>query len=71
MSANVIGSTIADAVSKINTSKDETKHSWISDLIAPIAVYLQTRLENGDDELAAQVTQEHKTYQKCIDFVAK
>lgn len=71
MSANVISSVITDATSKISVDKDATKHNWISDLIAPIAAYLQTRLEGGDEELAAQVSQEHKTFQKCIDFVAK
>jgi len=70
MSANITSNSINDAVSKINASKGETKHSWISDLISPIAIYLQSKLEGGDEELAAQVTLEHKTYQKCIDFVA-
>jgi regulator of protease activity HflC (stomatin/prohibitin superfamily) len=71
VNSNVIGGAIADAVSKINANQDETKHNWISDLIAPIAFYLQIRLEGGDEDLAVQITQEHKTFQKCIDFVAK
>jgi len=59
------------AVNKINSSKGEVKHSWMSDLIEPISIYLLGRLENdNDDELATWVVQEHKTYQKCINFVA-
>jgi len=62
----------ADAISKIMAGKKEAKHAWVFHLIEPIAEYLIEKIEDGDsDELAAKIAQEHKTYQKCIDFVAK
>jgi hypothetical protein len=43
----------------------------VSFLILPIAEHLIDCLKNGNEELAAQVMAEHKTFQKCIDFVCE
>ena len=60
-----------EAIKKISDSKGDTKHDFVSFLISPIAEYLLDRLNDGNEELAAQVNSEHKTLQKCIDFVAE
>ena len=60
-----------EAIRKIDDSKENVEHNWAQFLIEPIAKFLQGSLEDGDEELAALIMLEHKTFQKCIDFVAK
>ena len=55
-----------DAIKKINESMDGLKENRVP--AVPIAKYLTGRLED-DENLAAQVIQDHKTLQKCFDFV--
>ena len=57
---------IADAIRKINDGMVGLGEKRVP--AAPIAKFLLSRLEN-DEELAAFVNQDHKTLQKCFDFV--
>lgn len=57
-----------DAIIKINESMKNLEEKRVP--AEPIVKYLIGRLEN-DEILAAQIMQEHKTVQKCFDFVYK
>jgi len=57
---------VADAINKIKSSMEDLQEKRVP--AEPIVRYLTGRLE-GDEKFAALIMQEHKTVEKCFDFV--